>query len=144
MEHAGKRPFAWGIVGIGFHERGHRIPPALHHRMLRQGIAFALIRQRQGREQRIGVGVVIDRIIGDSGVAEQIDQFGPDRVVRGTVFGKLAGFELHPKGVNAHIPLHYHYVEYVITIWYQVMRGRSMCRERDGGGLKLLNAGGTL
>ncbi len=95
MEHLGQRYAHRRAVGVGLHDVRHIVPPLAHHRVLRQLVRRAGVRQFLHGEQGQRFRVQKDRVVGDARLAQRARQLRPDLVVPPLVFGLTAGFQLH-------------------------------------------------
>ena len=56
-------------------------------------------------EQRMGLVIQIDRVVGDPRLGQQLLEFRPDFIVPAPVFGLTAALNFHHKSMTRHVTL---------------------------------------
>lgn len=77
------------------HDVFHVLPPALHHRVLRQRIHGVLVAGMQNSEQHMVCFVQVNAVVADATGFEQTHQLWPYRIVASLVFFALARMQKH-------------------------------------------------
>src|SRR6185436_1696657 len=104
MKEGRERPFVGPSVRLRVHQVLHVHPPAPHHGMARQQVAFVDLLQFEHGKQMHVLFVEEDRVVVDARFAQQLRELGPDLVMAPFVLSGGAGLQLHAECV-VHLPV---------------------------------------
>jgi len=83
------------VVGIGFHDVRHVVPPLFDDRIFGKAVGGMAVGQLLHGEEDQRLPIEKNRVVGDAGLGQRPGKLGPDFVVAFLILGLEAGLEFH-------------------------------------------------